>query len=91
MPTLIVSVLLDQSSASLEIRRIRVSVDADGVVGLAYLITLQRCKHKPLLVVFCTHVTLSIHWDRVKSATRATGIERAFYDVGTASLSADSP
>lgn len=91
MPTLIVSVLLDQGSASLEIRRIRVSVDADGVVGLAYLTTLQRCKHKPSLVVFCTHVTLSIHWDRVKSATRATGIARAFYDVGTASLSADYP
>ena len=93
VPILIVSVLLDQSSASLEIRRIRVSVDADGVVGLAYLITLQRCKHKPLLVVFCIntfplhHVTLSIHWDRVKSATRATGIELRFLD----SLSADSP
>ena len=97
VPILIVSVLLDQSSASLEIRRIRVSVDADGVAGLAYLITLQRCKHKPLLVVFCINTfplhlcPLSIHWDRVKSATRATDIARAFYDVGTASLSADSP
>lgn len=60
VPILIVSVLLDQSSASLEIRRIRVSVDADGVVGLAYLITLQRCKHKPLLVVFCIN-TFPLH------------------------------
>ena len=60
VPTLIVSVLLDQGSASLEIRRIRVSVDADGVVGLAYLITLQRCKHKPLLVVFCIN-TFPLH------------------------------